>query len=100
MQLQFNGISKHCLKCKNPSISFSADMDTLIDLVGEQWISQTYSEENSKLQNHKFKHIKRMDNNCHIPDLVQAFSYLNLLYNSVITFYYIDKDVGQNKPTL
>ena len=20
------------------------------------------------------KHIKRMDNNCHIPDLVQAFS--------------------------
>ena len=24
--------------------------------------------------NKKIKHIKRMDNNCHIPDLVQAFS--------------------------
>ena len=29
-----------------------------------------------KWQNHRIKHIKRMDNNCHIPDLVQAFSNL------------------------
>ena len=33
------------------------------------------------------KHIKRMDSNCHIPDLVQAFSNvendgLNLVYNA------------------
>ena len=29
----------------------------------------------NQLEKHqKFKHIKRMDNNCHIPDLVQAFS--------------------------
>ena len=27
-----------------------------------------------KWQNQKFKHIKLMDNNCHIRDLVQAFS--------------------------
>ena len=38
------------------------------------------SEENSKRkflikwQNQKLKHIKQMDNNCHIPDLIQAFS--------------------------
>ena len=25
-----------------------------------------------KWQNQKLKHIKRMDNNCHFPDLVQA----------------------------
>ena len=24
----------------------------------------------------KLKHIKQMDNKCHIPDLVQAFSYV------------------------
>ena len=24
----------------------------------------------------KLKHIKQMDNNCHIPDLLQAFSYV------------------------
>ena len=29
-----------------------------------------------KWQNQKRKHIKRMVNNCHIPDLVQAFSYV------------------------
>ena len=31
-----------------------------------------------KWQNQKLKHIKRnsMDNNCHIPDLAQAFSYV------------------------
>ena len=29
-----------------------------------------------KWQNQKFKHIKRMNNNCHIPDLVQAVSYV------------------------
>ena len=40
------------------------------------------SEENSKRgfpfkwQNQKLKHIKRMDNNFHIPELVQAFSYV------------------------
>ena len=35
-------------------------------------------EENLKrnFRNQKFKHIKRMDNNCHIPDLVHAFSYV------------------------
>ena len=39
------------------------------------------SEENSKrkslfkCQSQKIKHIKRMDNNGHIPDLIQAFSY-------------------------
>ena len=27
-----------------------------------------------KWQNQKFKHIKRMNNNCHTPDLIQAFS--------------------------
>ena len=38
------------------------------------------SEENSignsliTWQNQMTKHIKRMDNKCHIPDLVQAFS--------------------------
>ena len=40
------------------------------------------SEENSKkkslikLQNQKLKYVKRIDSNCHIPDLVQAFSYV------------------------
>ena len=39
-----------------------------------------------KWQNQKSSHIKRMDNNCHIPDLVQAYSYvenggLNLVRN-------------------
>ena len=29
-----------------------------------------------KWQNQKHKHIKRMDNNCHIPHLVQAYSYV------------------------
>ena len=29
-----------------------------------------------KWQNQKHKHIKRIDNNCHIPDLVHAFSYV------------------------
>ena len=28
----------------------------------------------SKWKNQKLKHNSRMDNNCHIPDLVQAFS--------------------------
>ena len=28
-----------------------------------------------KWQNQKLRHIKQMDDNCHIPDLVQAFSY-------------------------
>ena len=38
------------------------------------------SEENSErnvpnqMENKKFKHLKRMDNNFHVPDLVQAFS--------------------------
>ena len=27
-----------------------------------------------KWQNQKLKHMKQMDNNCHIPDFVQAFS--------------------------
>ena len=37
-----------------------------------------YSEKNllRKVPNLNLKHIKRMDNNCHIPDLVQAFSYV------------------------
>ena len=30
----------------------------------------------SKWQNQKLKHIKRMDYNCHIPDLAQVFSYV------------------------
>ena len=30
----------------------------------------------SKWQNRKLKHIQLMDNNCHIPDLVQDFSYV------------------------
>ena len=45
------------------------------------------SEENSKrkVPNQKHKHFKRIDNNCHIPNLVQAFSYvensgLNLVF--------------------
>ena len=29
-----------------------------------------------KWQHQKLKHIKRMDNNCHIPELEQAFSYV------------------------
>ena len=29
-----------------------------------------------KWQNQMTKDIKRMDNNCHIPDFVQTFSYL------------------------
>ena len=33
-----------------------------------------------KWQNQTTKHIKRMDNNCHIPDLIQAFSNV-LLFN-------------------
>ena len=44
-------------------------------------------EENSQqkvpyqMANKTLKHIKRMDNNCHIPDLVKALSYggLNLV---------------------
>ena len=28
-----------------------------------------------KWENQELKHIKRMDNNCYIHDLVQAFSY-------------------------
>ena len=42
----------------------------------------TELEENSKgkslfkWQNQKLKHIKRMDNNCQVFDLVQAFAYL------------------------
>ena len=28
-----------------------------------------------KWQNQNLKHVKRIDNNCHIPDLVQTFSY-------------------------
>ena len=31
-----------------------------------------------KWQNQKPKHIKQMNNNCHIPDLVQAFSDIQL----------------------
>ena len=30
-----------------------------------------------KIQKHK--HIEHMDNNCNIPDLVEAFSYVNNL---------------------
>ena len=30
----------------------------------------------TKLQNQKLKHIKRMDNKCHLPSLVQAYSYV------------------------
>ena len=52
------------------------------------------SEENSKrkvpnqmAKSNMIKHIKRMDNNCHFPDLVQAFSNvenggLNLVYSA------------------
>ena len=29
-----------------------------------------------KCQNQKLKHIKRMDNNCHIPELIQTFPYV------------------------
>ena len=29
-----------------------------------------------KWHNQKLKHIKRIDNNCHIPDLVHAYSYV------------------------
>ena len=29
-----------------------------------------------KCQNQKLKHIKRMNNNCHIPDLIQALSFV------------------------
>lgn len=28
----------------------------------------------NKLQNQKYRNIKRVDNNCHIPHLVKAFS--------------------------
>ena len=34
----------------------------------------------SKWQNQKHKHIKLIDNNYHIPDLVQAFSYVEILH--------------------
>ena len=30
-----------------------------------------------KWQNQKLKHIKRMDNKCHIPDMVQALSHVD-----------------------
>ena len=69
------------------------------------------SEENSKrkvsnqMVKSNDKHIKQIDNHCHIPDLVQAFSNvensgLNLvlkcltssLYNTRIKFHYIYKD--------
>ena len=30
----------------------------------------------NKWHNQKLKYIKRMDDNCHIPDLVQEFSYV------------------------
>ena len=30
------------------------------------------------MTNQKLKLIKRMDNNCHIPDLVQSFSYVDI----------------------
>ena len=49
---------------------------------------------NSEVPNHMAKsndnaHQKRMDNNCHIPDLVQAFSNvknIKFLVYSIITF--------------
>ena len=28
----------------------------------------------NQMANQKLKHIKRLDNNCYIPDLIQAFS--------------------------
>ena len=34
------------------------------------------------------KHIKRMDNNCHIPDMVQAFSNVENVGFSVYSFAY------------
>ena len=30
-----------------------------------------------KRQNQKLKHINRLENNCHIPDLVHAFPYVD-----------------------
>ena len=57
------------------------------------------SEENSKrkvcnqMANQMIKHIKRIENNCHIPDLVQAFSNvengaLNLVFRQRMTIVY------------
>ena len=47
-------------------------------------------EENSKLikwQIQRLKHTKRMDNNCHIPDLVQAIIHNDLqMYSPMIAF--------------
>ena len=50
-----------------------------------------------------------MDNNCHIADFVQVYSYVEnsgfkasliaRLYTSCIQFHYIDNDVSQNKQT-
>ena len=43
------------------------------------------SEKNSKrkmpnlMANQLIKHIKRMDNNCYIPDLIQAFSNVDMI---------------------
>ena len=36
----------------------------------------TFAKWKTRIQNKKFKNIKRIDNNCHIPNLVQVFSYV------------------------
>ena len=51
-----------------------------------------------KWQNQTIKHIKRIENNCHIPDLVQAYSYeenggLNLVYSArPLTFMTVESN--------
>ena len=43
-----------------------------------------------KWQNQKLKHIKRMDNNCHTPVLLQAFSYVETRIDVLVAAsYYI-----------
>ena len=42
-----------------------------------------------KWQNQKLRHIQRMDNNCHIPDLVKEFSYVANGKNIILFFFFL-----------
>ena len=74
-----------CLKPRNGSDTSTLNLGNLLfDTVTKKLKSIittiTNSEENSKRkdlnerQNQMIKHIKRMDNNCHFPDLEKVFS--------------------------
>ena len=38
-----------------------------------------------KRQSQKSKHIKRMENNCHFPDVVHAFSYVGYECHKILS---------------